>query len=359
MIKRISLAIVFVVGLTWVAATFIFNLWGKAPGVDGTTKTLRPAFSDAGVAQQKKDIAAVKGVVTELKTVTVPFLAKQLKVTPAAATKLIGSKFPAVGVALGTKDNDGKPYADHKTYLEHAAGYLTTVVTQIEAQRPGFASAESIPTKDIPTVGLAWLFLALGIVVLVVAVLVLRRPELGLVLAAVVALLGIVVIAVTYVLDVPGKAQGVDNITNAFRPVYKSSGPLSINTGAKYLARVRAADVQLETKVIPALPGLLNAPLSTVVKVLKAKSPKVSHALLGHDPAHPKLSVLAGILGRFDALAAKVKKSSSDFKKTDGIPGLGWPTTVVQFLLVGPAVLLILAGLGLFLAGRARPAAAP
>ncbi|PZS20893.1 MAG: hypothetical protein DLM57_00060 [Pseudonocardiales bacterium] len=357
MIKKVSLAIVFVVGLTWVAATFIFNLWSKAPGVDGTTKVLRPAFSNAGVAQEQKDINAVNGVVTELKTVTIPFLATQLKVTPAAATTLLASKFPAVGVALGTTDTDGKPYADGKTYLEHAAGYLTTVVTTIKAQQPGFKSAESIPTKDIPTIGLTWLFLVLGIVVLLVAALVILKPGLGRVLAAVVVVVGIVVIAVTYVLDVPGKTQGVDNITNAFRPVYKSSGPLSINTGAKYLAGVRAADVEIETKVVPALPGLLNVPLATVVTALQTNSPKVSAALLGQDPADRKISVLAGILGRFDALAAKVKQSSSDFKKTDGIPGLGWPTTIVQFLLVGPAVLLILAGLGLLLAGRARPRA--
>jgi hypothetical protein len=354
MIKRISLVVVFAIGVIWIAATFIFNLWGKTKAVDNLTDSLRPAFSNSGVAQEQKDVDSVNGVVTELKTVTIPFLATTLKTTPAAVTTTLASTFPAVKTALGTTGPDGNPYPDNKTYLEHAAGYLTTVVTTIKSERGDYNKADTLVSKDISTVGLAWLFLILGVVVLVVGVLILARPGLGRPLAAVTALLGVVVIVVTYVLNVPVKTQGVDNLTNAFRPVFAKSGPLSIDTGAKYLAGVRAADVELETKVIPALPGLLGLPAPTVVSALKTNSPLVSDALLNKDPKDPNQSVLAGILTRFDVLAAKVEANRADFKKTDSIPGFGWPTTTVQLLLVGPAILLILAGVGLFLSSATR-----
>jgi hypothetical protein len=355
-IKRASLTVVLLIGVIWVAATFIFNLWGKTKSVDKLTDSLRPAFSNSGIAQEQKDVTAVQGVVTELETVTIPFLATTLKTTPAALTALLAAKYPAVGTALGTTGPDGKKYTDGKLYVDHAVAYLNTVVTTIKSQQKSFNNADTLVSKDISTVGIAWLFLILGIVVLIVGALIATRPGLTRPLAVLTAVLGVVVILVTYVLKVPTKTQSVDDLTNAFRPVFATSGPLSIDTGAKYLAGVRAADNQIETQVIPALPGLLGLPQATVVAALQANSPKVAAAFLGKDPANPKVSVFAGTVDRFDAIAMKVIVDREDFKNTDSIPGLGWPTTSVQLLLVGPAILLILAGLGLFVAGaRRRP----
>lgn len=354
MIKKASLTVVLLIGVIWVAATFIFNLWGKTKSVDNLTDGLRPAFSNSGIAQEQKDVAAVQDVVTELKTVTIPFLATQLKTTPAAVTALLASKFPAVGTALGTTGPDGKKYADGKLYVDHAAAYLDTVVKTIKAEQGDYNNADTIVSKDISTVGLALLFLVLGIVVLIVGALIATRPGLGRPLAVLTAVLGIVVIVVTYVLKVPTKTQSVDDLTNAFRPVFAKSGPLSIDTGARYLAGVRAADKQIETEVVPALPSLLGLPQAAVVSALQANSPKVAGAFLGKDPANPSVSVFAGIVDRFDAVAKKVIDGRKDFKNTDSIPGLGWPTTTVQLLLVGPAILLILAGVGLLAAGGRR-----
>jgi len=353
-IRKASLTVILLVGVIWVAATFIFNLWTKTKSVDKATDGLRPAFTNSGIAQEQKDVAAVQGVVTELKTTTIPFLATQLKTTPAAVTALLASKFPAVGTALSTNGPDGKPFADGKLFVDHAAGYLDTVVKTIKAEQKDFDNADTIVSKDISTVGLAFLFLILGIVVIVVGLLVATRPALTRPLGVLTVVVGIVVIVVTYVLKVPTKTQSVDSLTNAFRPVFAKSGPLSIDTGAKYLAGVRAADKQIETEVVPALPALLGLPQAAVVAALQSSSPKVAAAFLGKDPTNPKVSVFAGIVDRFDAVAKKVVDGRKDFKNTDSIPGLGWPTTIVQLLLVGPAILLILAGAGLAVAGGRR-----
>ena len=353
-IKKASLAVVLLIGVIWVAGTFIFNLWGKTKSVDKLTDGLRPAFRNSGIAQEEKDVAAVQGVVTELETVTIPFLATQLKTTPAAVTALLAARFPALGTALSTTGPDGKPYADKKLFVDHAATYLETVVTTVKKERKDFNNADTLVSKDISTVGLAWLFLLLGIVVLIVGALIITKPGAGRPLAILTALLGVVVIVVTYVLKVPEKTQSVDDLTNAFRPVFAKSGPLSIDTGAKYLAGVKAADKQIETEVIPALPKQLGLPPAVVNAALLANSPKVANAFLGKDPLNAKISVFAGIVDRLDAIAAKVIAGRKDFRNTNSIPGLGWPTTTVQLLLVGPAILLILAGAALFVTGGRR-----
>lgn len=353
MIKRVSVGVVLAIGAVWVLATFSLGLWGKTAAADRLTKDLKPAFSSAGLRQESADAAAVNAVVSELSTTTIPFLAAQLHTTPQAVVKLLAGN-PAIAKALGTTDNAGKPFADEKSYLVHASGYLTTVVSALQAEQHDFTKASDIPTSALATTTLAWLFLVLGVVALALGVLVLTKPALIKPLVAGIAALGVVVVAVTYLLDVPGKTQALDNVTNEFRPVFTSSGPLSIAEGGQYLAAVRAADVELETKVIPALPNLLKLSPAAVADALRSNSPAVAGALLDKDKADPKVSVLAGIVGRFDALAATVQHDIGDFRSTDRIPGLGWPATSVQVLLVVPALVLMLGAAGLAVSGRTR-----
>ena len=352
LIKKISLILVLAVGLIWAAASFLFNLWGKGASVDELTKSLKPAFTNAGIAQAQKDVTTVKGVVNELKGTTLPFLVKTL--APQDVPVVVAGAFPAVGVALGTNDPYGKPYADHRIYLDHAADYLSFVATSLKSQQGNFADAQAIPTKDIGTIGLAALFLALGVVILIVGWLLFSKPGLGRPLAILTAVLGVVVIVVTYVLNVPGKTQSVDDLTNAFRPVFTTSAtPLSIATAQKYLDGVTAADAELRSTLLDRLSDLIQPKLTKdqIATTLTQVSPKVANALYGKDSVDTKVTPLVGILDRFDALAAKVKKGIPQFKDADNLPGIGWPTTSVQVLFVVPAILLILCGIGLALPG--------
>jgi hypothetical protein len=186
----------------------------------------------------------------------------------------------------------------------------------------------------------------LGLVVLSIGGLFIWRPSIARPLGAALIAIGLVVVAVTLVIDVPGKTQSVDSITGAFRPVFATTGALSIDQGQDYLNAVSAADKTLETQLVPTLSSLLKLPSATVVSTLTKTSPVVSAALFSKDPANPNLSVLGGIVSRWDGIAAIVVAQRSNFANVDDIPGWGMSTTMVQFLLVGPALLLVLAGLG-------------
>jgi hypothetical protein len=351
MIKKVSLGVVVGIGAVWVLATFVLGLWGKTAAADRLTADLEPAFSNAAVSQQ--DAAAVAAFTDELETKTIPFLAVQLHAKPQDVTELLASKYPAVGRVLSAKDNSGSAFEDGKPYLNHASGYLNSVTADLRTDQDDFSQASDIPASYLPTKAVAWLFLLLGLATLVLGGLLRAKPEVGARLAAGVAALGLVVIAVTFGLHVPGKTQALDDVTDTFRPVFTSDGPLSIAEGQAYLDTVRAADVELETKVIPALPALLKLSPEAVVSALSKNSPIVAGAMLKKDAANPKVSVLGGILDRFDALAATVNANVEDFRSTDEIPGLGMPASSVAVLLVGPAVLLLLAAVGL---GAPRPA---
>lgn len=347
MIKRVSLGIVVAIGAVWVLATFVLGLWGKTAAADRLTGDLKPAFSNAGVSQARHDAASVDAFTTELQTTTIPFLAKQLGATPQDVTNLLASKYPAVGKVLGTKDNEDVQFADGQTYLQHASSYLNDVTAAVKANQENFSDASNIPASFLPTKAVAWLFAVLGLAALALGAIAIARPTLLLRIAAGSATLGLVVIAVTFALGVPGKTQALDSLTSDFRPVFTSHGALSIAQGQQYLAAVRAADVELETKVVPALPSLLNTTPDAVTSTLAANSPVVAGALLNKDASNHDLSVLGGIVDRFDSLAGTVDGNLADFRSTDSIPGLGWPAGSVAWLLVVPAILLVLAGIGL------------
>lgn len=346
MVKKISLGVVVLIGAVWLVASVALDLFHKGTAVDKLTTTLEPAFSDTGVAQWNSDAKAVNEFVADLNATTVPLVAKLTNQTDAQVVQLLSDTFPTVGKLLDTKDNAGQPYADGKTYLSHAAGYIDTVAKTFDEQQVSFPDAQQIPIKSVDTPGLAWLFAILGVVVLGFGVLFVVKPAAGRPLGAALAVVSLVVVAVTLIISVPRKTQHVDDLTNAFRPVFATSGPMAIEEGQAYLAAVRAADKDLETKLVPTLATVLKLDEATVVKAVSETSPKVAGALFGKDPANPKVSPLVGILDRWDGVAATVVAQRDNFKKVDNIPGLDMPTTMTQFLLVGPALLLVLAGIG-------------
>jgi hypothetical protein len=346
MIRKISLSVVLVVGAVWFLATFVLSLWTKTHDADQLTSALKPAFSDATIAQTQADSVAVNAVVKDLNTTTVPLLADLTKQKPNQVVKIVSEAFPSVGRLLTTTDNQGRPYADGRTYLDHAAGYIGTVSTALDANQHDFTLASNIPTKSLPTTGLATLFAILGLVVLGFGGLFLWKPDLARGLGVGLVALGLVVVAVTFVLNVPGKTQSLDNVTNAFRPVVATSGPLSIDEGQQYLDAVAAADTELESKLVPTLAGLLDVPQGTVRSVLTEKDPVLAGALFGKAEGNPAVSPLRDILDRWNGLAAAVKSQRANFAGTDDIPGWGMPSTMVQFLLVGPALIIVLAAIG-------------
>ena len=354
MLKKVSLTVVLLIGVVWVIAPFAFNLWGKGPAVDHLTTALKPAFSNSGVAQEKSDAKTLNAFITDLNTTTVPLLAKLTGKSDADVVALVGTTFPTVGKLFATNNDAGKPFADGKTYLQHSAGYVATVADTFGAQQKNFQNAQQIPTKSLPTVAVAWLFAILGLLVLALASLFIWKPESSRVVGAAVLVVGFIVIAVTYAINVPGKTQSVDNLTNAFRPVFSTSGPLSIDQGQQYLKSVRAADETLEAKLVPTLSSLLKLTPAEVTSALTKTSPVVSAALFSKAPDNPQVSVLGGILNRWDGIATTAIDQRPNFSQADNLPGWGMPTTMVQFLLAAPGALLIAAVGGLVAGTRAR-----
>lgn len=357
MTRRTGAGIVVAIGIIWIAATLVLNLFGKTASADRLTNDLRPAFGTSALAQYRADAATVTQFSSQIQTRTIPLVAAVLHTTPAAVAGVLAKDFPSVGRVLTTTDNDGSTFADHRPYLDHAADYMTSIAGALTANRDNFTATDHIPTSWLPIKTVAWLFLLLGVVGAVVGWLLWATTTLSeRVGAGIVAAIGLVVIVAPFVLGLPGKTSHLHKLTTNFAPVFQTTGPLSIGEGHGYLAAVRAADVALETKVIPALPKLVGMPLPQVAAALRQQSPVVAAGLLDRDPNNPKTSVVGGILNRWDSLAETVSNDIGQFKDTKAIPGIGLPPQVVPWLLAGPGLLLLVAAWLILAPQTRRPA---
>ncbi len=339
MLRKVSFGLVLVAGVFWLVSTLVLGYPSKTQAVDHLTSSLRPAFTNASLAQDHSDITTVNQFVKQFETRAVPALSKDLHVTPTQLVTQLGTKYPKVGRGIAQLPTS-LPYFDH-------------LVAGLQAQQKNFDQAAAIPTKSLPATTVNWLFVALGVIGIAIGLggLVFGRRAGG-VLLGLAAAVGVVVIAVSLIISVPAKTQAVDNLTNAFRPVFTAQGAAETRT---YLDNFQGLYQQLSTE---ALPGL-----ATALKV----TPAQLDASLGQQfPAVAAgLKAMPGILSRFDVLVTKIQQNLGNFHQADSIPTATTPATLLQAQLVVPAGVLALAG-GAGLAvplvaarGRSRRSVAP
>jgi hypothetical protein len=322
----LALGIVFAVGAVMAVGALVISLPAKTQGVDNLTNAFRPAFTPKSLSQTRQDMDTVKAMAAELDGKAIPALAAQLGTTPDQFRSTLATGFPAVGTGM--------------RQLPTILPYFDGVVGGLEAQAANFRLADAIPAKPFPATLVTYLFLLPGLAVAAVAALGLVRPAAFRTVAfGVAAAVGVVLIVAPLALSVPKKTQAVDSVTNAFRPVFSADGA---RTTRAHMDTVQSMADELTGKALPALATQLKVTPDQLGTTLAANFPKVATGI----------DQLPAILPRFQALVSGVERNRANFELADSIPTASTPTTLLHWLFVIPAaVLVVTAGAGL-LAGR-------
>lgn len=321
---RLISVFVLVMGGALVAIPVTTNLFSKASAVDDLTEDLRPVFDDAQLAQADADMMAIEALAAQLAGEAIPALAAQLGDTPDAFAASLATDYPAVGAGM------------HQ--LATILPYFRGIVDGLAAEQADFRLADAIPTKALPAVVVPFLFLVPGLLLTLIALLAMRRKQpTGLVPVALV--IGAVLVVAPLLLSVPAKTQAVDDLTDAFRPVFSDEG---VATTRAHLDTVHAMIDQLVGEALPGLAGALSM------------SPADFQALLGEQfPAVAGgLASIAEILGRFDSLVAAVESDTISFHRADSIPTANTNTTLLHWLFVITGLVLLVGTATTSLRGR-------
>ncbi|MCP4225578.1 MAG: hypothetical protein GY773_19760, partial [Actinomycetia bacterium] len=172
------------------------------------------------------------------------------------------------------------------------------LVDSLDNQRELFASADAIPTQDLPAQTVPWgLFLA-GLALIAVGVLLYKPGWLGL---ASVGTLGVLIVVVTLVLSLIPKAGDADQLNENLEPIYTAE--LVAQAGGA-LGTVSAMGTQMQTEMLPTLAGQLGMSGDELNGFLGANFPATATAL----------STLPEALGRFDGLVTNFENNLDNYE---------------------------------------------
>lgn len=121
------------------------------------------------------------------------------------------------------------------------------------------------------------------------------------------------------VIDLPAKAQGVDNLTNSFRPAFRAE---EIRTTREQMDTVKAMAGELQQKTLPALAQALNMTPAQLQDFIGSNFPAVAKGI----------GELPRALPRFDGLVRGIEQNVGNFRKADAVPTANTPTTLLHWL---------------------------
>jgi hypothetical protein len=205
---------------------------------------------------------------------------------------------------------------------------LEPVIDLLDAQQENFASADAIPTDDLPATTVPWGMAAAGaLAILIGLVMALVPGRIGSVAALI---LGLLLVAVPLTLSLPDKAQGADDLNAALQPVYNEE----LVTGASGAVEVIGAmGTEMSERMIPGLGAMLGMTDAEVQQFLGEGFPAIVGAM----------GSLPDAVGRFTGMVGAFADNLDNYDILQPVAFV----PIVWTLIGAGAALLVLGGLAL------------
>ena len=306
------------IGLTFIAMTLIVNLFSVGPAFERLTDGFRPVMTQQSIASAREHVAQLGATGTEIQTKVFPALAQQLKMTPAQMNSLMESGFPATTAGLKA--------------LPIVVPNFNNLLTTLDQQRPYFASADAIPTKNLPATTLPWALLVAGIGVAAIGVYMWFAPRPAAIVAVVV---GAVLVAVPLMFSMPQKASDADQLNSNLKPVYTQS---LITQSSTALTTLGAMGTQMQTQMLPALATQLKMTPAQLNGMFAQQFPNTAAALTD----------MPATMKQFQGLVATFRSHLSDYNTLKPVALL----PIVWVMIGGGIALLLVGGAGVWFTRR-------
>lgn len=149
------------VGVVLVGVALFCQVHLKGQAVDHLTATLEPFFTEEGAAQTRSDMDAVQAMADQLQADTIPFLQKNLDMSPAEFDNFLATTFPDVSAGV----------ASLNTVLPRFQNDVDLITSNVKS----FKDASDIPgdlpvVGDKPTSSVFWWLVVPGLALIVVGI---------------------------------------------------------------------------------------------------------------------------------------------------------------------------------------------
>lgn len=235
---KISGGLMIAVGLVFIIVTITSNLFAVGPAFEEMIDDFRPVVTDESLDTARVDIAGLEAVGEEFQTAVVPGLAQAYGVTPDEFTQAMSAQYPDIANGMAA--------------LPEIAATFNGLIDTLDSQQELFASADAIPTDDLPANTVPWIITLSGIAAIAVGVLMFKPGRLWSILAVA---LGVVLLVSVFALSLPQKAADADQLNENLTPIYTQE---LIDGASTSLAVIGAMGEQMSTEMVPDLAAQLG-----------------------------------------------------------------------------------------------------
>jgi hypothetical protein len=244
------------------------------PAFEELIDDFRPVLTDESLETARADIAVLEAAGEEFQTVVGPAMAQALGMTPEQFGGMVQTQYPAV--ALGMEA------------LPAITETFSGLVDTLDSQGDLFASADAIPTNDLPANTVPWIIAISGVLALGLGVMMFKPGRIWAMLALA---LGLILVISTIALSLPQKAADADQLNENLTPIYTQE---LIDGANASLAVVGAMGEEMQTKMLPDLATQLGMTQDELNAFMGQNFPATAAAMQSMPESLPRFNAFVG-----------------------------------------------------------------
>jgi hypothetical protein len=270
----------------------------------------RPVITDESLSVAREDIAGLEAAGVEFQTVVSPGMAQALGISPEEFAGLVESQYPAVAAGMAA--------------LPEITASFNGLIDTLDSQQELFASADAIPTENLPATTVPWIVAISGVLAIGAGIMMFKPGKLWATLAVV---LGASLVIVTFALGLPQKAADADELNSNLTPIYTQE-LIDGSTGS--LALIGAMGQQMETEMLPDLAAQLGMSQDELNAFLGQNFPATAAAM----------EAMPDALQRFDAFVGVFATNLANYATIQPVAFV----PIIWSLVIGGALMVLMGG---------------
>ncbi|MCL1593036.1 MAG: hypothetical protein M3132_01630 [Actinomycetia bacterium] len=272
---KITGTVTIVVGIVFIVVAMMNSLFQVGPAFEDMITDFRPVLTDASLDTARADLAVLDAAGEEFTTIVAPGMAQALGLAPEEFSAMMESQYPDVVVGM----------AALPAITESFSGLVDT----LDSQQALFASADAIPTNDLPANTVPWIITIAGVAAVIVGVLMFKPGRMW---AALAVGLGAALVLTTFALSLPQKAADADELNANLTPIYTQE---LIDGANASLGIVGAMGVQMQEEMLPDLAAQLNMTMEELGGFMAENFPATATAMNAMGDSLPRFEAFVGV----------------------------------------------------------------
>lgn len=162
---KISGGVSIAVGVVFIVVVIMNSLFAVGPAFEEMIDDFRPILTDEALGTASEDIAGLEAVGVEFQTAVVPGLAQTFGVTPEEFSANMAAQYPDIATGLAA--------------LPEITATFNGLIGTLDSQQELFASADAIPTTNLPANTVPWIVTLSGLAAIAVGVMMFMPENCG------------------------------------------------------------------------------------------------------------------------------------------------------------------------------------